>query len=362
MGRSLNGVLGTLAAVTLAAPVTAGELALYNWADYFGENTVSGYEAGTGTTVTLDYFDSNEVLETKMLAGGSGYDVVFPAASNAERQMQAGALHKIDVSRLENYANLRPEILASLDKVPGGRELGVPYTWGTIGLAYNPALVAEHLGEMPVDSWDLLFDPAMAAKLKGCGVAVLDSPIEMVSVALNYQGADPYSEDKAEIARAQQLLTDMAGNVSYFSNQKAATDLPAGNVCLAVMYSGDAGIAQARAMDADNGVEILYVIPKEGTLMWIDLMSIPEDAANVDEAYQFIDYLLMPEVIAEVSNTVFFANANEAANAHVLPEILSDPGIYPDDATLQRLFPDKSLGAKALRQRTRAWTKVKSGI
>ena len=357
-----NTLLPALLAAAFAAPATAGELNLYNWADYFGETTIADYEAGTGTKVTLDYFDSNEVLETKMLAGGSGYDVVFPAASNAERQMMAGALHRIDVSRLQNYANLRPEILGILDKVPGGRALGVPYTWGTIGLAYNPALVAERLGGMPVDSWDLLFNPDYAAKLADCGIGVLDSPVEMISVALNYLGLDPYSENKDDIGKAQALLAGAAAHAAYFSNQKPSTDLPAGNVCLAVMYSGDAGIAQARALEADNGVEVLYSIPKEGTLMWIDLMAIPEDAPNVDEAYQFIDYMLMPAVIAEVSNYVYFANANEAANQYVLPEVLSDPGIYPDDATLARLFPDKSLGAKALRQRTRAWTKVKSGI
>lgn len=349
-------------AAVLAVPATAGELAIYNWADYFGETTVSGYETATGTRVTLDYFDSNEVLETKLLASGSGYDVVFPAASNAERQLQAGALHPIDTSRLENYGNLRPEILASLDKVPGGRKLGVPYTWGTIGIAYNPALVSQRLGDLPVDSWELLFNPQYAAKLKDCGIGMLDSPVEMLSVTLNYLGADPYSQDQADITQAQDLLAGAAQSIRYFSNQKPSTDLPAGNLCLAVMYSGDAGIAQARAAEAGKGVEVFYSIPKEGTLMWIDLMAIPEDAANKAEAYEFIDYMLRPEVIAEVSNTVFFANANAAADKHVLPEILSDPGIYPDAATLARLFPDKSLGAKALRQRTRAWTKVKSGI
>ncbi|WP_264213991.1 extracellular solute-binding protein [Leisingera thetidis] len=351
-----------LLAAALAAPAAAGELAIYNWADYFGGTTISGYEAASGTKVTLDYFDSNEVLETKMLAGGSGYDVVFPAASNAERQLQAGALHPIDTARLKNYGNLRPDILASLDKIPGGRGLGVPYTWGTIGIAYNPALVTERLGDLPVDSWDLLFNPDYASKLKDCGVGVLDSPVEMLSVTLNYLGLDPYSEDQAEITQAQDLLAGAAENIRYFNNQKPSTDLPAGNVCLAVMYSGDAGIAQARALEADNGVEIRYAIPREGTLMWIDLMAIPEDAPNKDQAYDFIDYMLRPEVIAEVSNTVFFANANAAADAHVLPEVRSDPGVYPDAAALARLFPDKSLGARALRQRTRAWTKVKSGI
>ncbi|MGR3761315.1 extracellular solute-binding protein [Roseobacteraceae bacterium NS-SX3] len=352
----------SMAAALAAGPAAAGDLAVYNWADYFGAETVSGYEAETGTSVTLDYFDSNEVLETKLLAGGSGYDVVFPAASNAERAFQAGALLAIDPERLKYYGNLDPAILAALDKVPGGRALGVPYTWGTIGIAYNAAMVEERLGSTPVDSWDILFNPETAAKLAGCGIAMLDSPIEMVSVALNYLGADPYSQDGAELEQARELLVQAAGQVRYFSNQKASTDLPAGNVCAAVMYSGDAGIAQARAEEAGTGISIGYAIPREGTLMWIDLMAIPADAERVDEAYRFIDYLLRPEVIADVTNTVYFANANSAAREYVDTEILSDPGVYPDEETLARLFPDKSLGPRQLRTRTRIWTNVKSGL
>lgn len=356
----------TLAALAIGAvgssSTLAGELAIYNWADYFGETSISGFEEATGTKVTLDYFDSNEVLETKMLTGGSGYDVVFPAASNAERQFQAGALLPIDAARLANYDNLNPDILDALDKVPGGRELGVPYTWGTIGIAYNPALVSARLGDVDISTWDTLFDPVIAGKLADCGIAVLDSPIEMASVTLNYLGKDPYSNDKADLEEAKATMITASDSIRYFSNQKATNDLASGDICVAVMYSGDAGIAQARAMEADNGTEILYTIPEEGTLMWIDLMAIPADAENVDEAYAFIDHMLEPEVIAEVSNTVFFANANRAADAHVDPMILSDPSLYPDAETLTRLFPDKSVSAKSMRNRTRLWTTVKSGI
>ncbi|SLN52410.1 Putrescine-binding periplasmic protein precursor [Roseovarius albus] len=356
----------TLAALAIgtagAGPAFAGELAIYNWADYFGETSISDFEETTGTKVTLDYFDSNEVLETKMLTGGSGYDVIFPAASNAERQFQAGALLPIDATRLENYGNLNPDILGALDKVSGGRELGVPYTWGTIGIAYNPALVEERLGDVDVSTWDTLFDPAIAGKLSDCGIAVLDSPIEMASVTLNYLGKDPYSNDKADLEETKSAMEIASESIRYFSNQKATNDLAKGDICVAVMYSGDAGIAQARAMEADNGTEIFYTIPKEGTLMWIDLMAIPADAENVDEAYAFIDHMLQPEVIAEVSNTVYFANANSAADAHVDPIILSDPSLYPNAETLDRLFPDKSVGAKTMRNRTRLWTAVKSGI
>ena len=360
--RTKAAILAVAASAAMALPAAAGDLAIYNWADYFGENTIADFQAETGNSVTLDYYDSNEMLQTKLLTAGTGYDLVFPAVSNAEREFAAGVLLPIDPSKLKNYGNLDPRILASLDGVPGGRKLGVPYTWGTIGIAYNTAMVAERLGDTPIDSLDVLFDPEIAGKLKDCGIAVLDSPIEMMSVTLNYLGKDPYSDDPADLEQAEALWKQATGSVRYFHNQKAATELPGGDICMAVMYSGDAGIAQARAMDADNGVEISYAIPKEGTLMWIDLMAIPADAGSVDEAYSFIDYMLRPEVIAEVTNTVFFANANKAADEHVDPAILSDPGIYPDDETLARLFPDRSAAAGTLRARNRIWTRIKSGL
>ena len=353
--------LTTASLFAFTFPAWAEELSIYNWADYFGETTITDYEKETGTSVSLDFYDSNEVLETKLLTGASGYDVVFPAASNAQREFQAGALHSIDPARLSNYANLDPDILASLEKLPGGRAMGVPYTWGTIGLAYKPEMIKERLGTDVITSWDVLFDPETSAKLADCGIAVLDSPVEMISVALNYLGADPYSDDKADLDKVRDLFGAVAPSIRYFHNQKASTDLPGGNICLAVMYSGDAGIAQARAMEAGNGVEILYSIPSEGTLMWIDLMSIPTDSKRVDEAYRFIDYMLRPEIIAGVSNYVYFANANAAADAFVDEAILTDPGIYPDETTFKRLFPDVSVGAKTLRNRNRLWTSVKSG-
>lgn len=344
-----------------AAPALAGDLAVYNWADYFGAETISGFTAETGTRVTLDYYDPNELLETRMLVGGSGFDLVFPAASTAERVFRAGALQPLEPTRLANYSNLDPAILAALDEVPGGRQLGVPYTWGTIGIAWNPALVAAAVGDQPMDTLDVILKPEIAGRLAECGIAVLDSPAEVVSVVLNYLGHDPYSDDAADLAEAGDLLATAARSVSYFSNQKATGDLAAGNICVALVYSGDAGIAQARAAESGTGVEIAYAIPREGTLMWIDLMAIPVDAPHPDAAYAFIDYLLRPEVIADVTNTVFYANANAAA-PYVDPAIIGDPGLYPPPETLAKLFPDRSLDAGALRARTRIWTRVKSGI
>ena len=354
-------VATAVALINAPLPTLAQDLAIYNWADYFGETTIEDYSKESGTSVVLDYFDSNEVLETKLLTGATGYDLVFPAASNAQRAFRAGALHPIDPARLRNYGNLNPDILTALDALPGGRAMGVPYTWGTIGIAYDPAKIMERLGTDQITSWDAVFNPVTAAKLADCGIAMLDSPVEMVSVGLNYLGTDPYSNDRADLDKVQELFTAIAPSVKYFHNQKPSTDLPSGQVCLAVMYSGDAGIAQARAMEANTGLDILYAIPTEGTLMWIDLMSIPADAKAVDEAYRFIDYMLRPEVIAQVSNYVYFANANAAADAFVDEAILTDPGIYPDAETLERLFPDRSVDAKTMRNRNRLWTHVKSG-
>ncbi|MCC2112080.1 MAG: extracellular solute-binding protein [Hyphomicrobiales bacterium] len=342
-------------------PATAGQLNIYNWAEYFGAETIDRYQKETGDEVTLDYFDSNEILETKLLAGGSGYDVVFPAASNAVRELQAGALAPIDPNRLQNYGNLNPAILASLDEIPGGRKLGVPYTWGTVGIAYNVKLVQDRLGDRPMNSLDIVFDPEIAGKLADCGIAVLDSPLEITSIALNYLGADPYTDDADALKRAEDLLANAAKSIRYFHNQKATNDLASGDICVGLIYSGDAGIAAVRAEEAGNGVEIGYAIPEEGTLMWIDLMAIPADAPNADVAYRFIDYMLRPEVIAEVTNTVYFANANSAADSHVDAGILGDEGIYPGETVMSRLFPDKTIGPKGQRLRNRLWTRVKTG-
>ncbi|MDK3018572.1 extracellular solute-binding protein [Pseudodonghicola flavimaris] len=345
-----------------ALPASAGELKIYNWADYFGPSTVADFTAATGIDVKLDYFESNDVLETRLLAGQSGYDLVFPAASNAEREFRAGALLPIDVAKLTNYGNLDPDILAAIDALPGGRELGVPYTWGTVGIAYNAAMVEDRLGTAEITSWDVLFRPESAARLADCGIAVLDSPLEMIAVALNYLGNDPYSGDADDIAAAGELLHGLTPSVRYFSNIASMSDLASGNICAAILYSGDAGLAQLTAAEADNGVDILYSIPSEGTVMWVDLMAIPSDAENVAAAYAFIDYMLQPEVVADVTNTIWYANANAASVAHVLPEILADPGIYPEAETKSRLFPDMSLPAQTTRLRNRAWTRAKSGL
>jgi putrescine transport system substrate-binding protein len=349
--------------LTLSGAARAeGTLAIYTWADYLGAKTIETYQTETGTKVTVDLFDSNEILETKLLTGGSGYDVVFPAASNAERQAKAGAIAAIDPAKLKNYGNLNPALLDALDKVPGGRALGVPYTWGTIGVAWNKAKIKERLGTDAIDSLDVIFKPENAEKLKDCGVTLLDSPFEVIAVTLNYLGLDPYSSNPDDLAKAEETLKSIGSSIRYFHNQKPSNDLPAGDVCISLVYSGDAGLAQARAAENKNGVEIGYAVPKEGTMLWVDLMAIPADAPNPDEAYRFIDFMLKPEIAADVTNTVFFANANKAADQFVNPDILSDPGIYPPADVIAKLFADRSLDAKQTRDRTRLWTRIKTGL
>lgn len=362
--KTLLLAFGLATAAATVTPAVAGAtetLRIFNWADYFGETTLADFTAATGVATSLDLYDSNEVLETRLLTGGSGFDLVFPALSNAEREGAAGALLPVDPARLKNYGNLDPAILAVLDRVPGGRSLGVPYTWGTIGLAYDKAKMKQILGTADIDSLSVLFDPAVAGKLKACGITVIDSPLEMTAIALNYLGLDPYSERPEDLEKAGSLLTGMAASVKDFHNQRATAELADGSTCLALIYSGDALTARARAVDAGQGIEIGYAIPKEGTMMWVDLMAIPADAASPDLAYRFMDFMLEPASMADVTATVGFATANPQARTLLDPELANDPGLYPPAETLSRLFPDRSVAAKLLRDRTRLWTRVKTG-
>ncbi|MCF3640630.1 extracellular solute-binding protein [Rhizobium sp. TRM95111] len=357
-----NAAVVAVAAALIAGTACAEDtLRLYNWADYFGETTLESFTRETGVPTSLDLYDSNDVLETRLLTGGSGFDVVFPATSNAQRALQAGALARIDPARLKNYGNLDPAILAVLDKAPGGRAIGVPYTWGTVGLAYNPDRIEERLGTRRLDSLDALFNEETAAKLADCGIAMIDSPLEVTAIALNYLGADPYSEAKADIEKAGALLETAAKHVRYFHSQRPTEGLASGDLCVALIYSGDALMAGDRAAEAKNGITVDYAIPKEGTMMWVDVAAIPADARHPELAYRFIDHLLRPEVIADVTNTVRFANANAAARPLVDPELAANGDIYPGPEVMAKLFPDRSIEGRALRERTRFWTRVTSG-
>ena len=341
---------------------SAKVLHVYNWSDYIAEDTVANFQKETGIKVVYDVFDANEVLEAKLLSGSTGYDIVVPSLSFLGRQVQAGVFMPLDKSRLKNYGNLDPELMARIATVDPDNGHSVPYLWGTTGIGFNAAKVKEVLGEdAPLNSWDLVFKPENIEKLHSCGVAFLDTPQEILPVALNYLGEDPNSFDEAVLEKGAALLQSIRPHITYFHSSQYINDLANGDVCVAVGWSGDVFQARDRAAEAENGVEVGFVIPKEGAPMWFDMMAIPKDAKHVDEAYALIDYLLRPEVIAEVQNYVSYASGNKAAFDLVDEEIRNNPGVYPTEEAKKKLFTFVVLPSEVDRLQTRIWTRLKTG-
>ena len=352
----------TLPFALMASSAIAQTVNIYNWSDYIAEDTIEQFEAQTGISVNYDVFDSNEIVEAKLLAGNSGYDVVIPSGFFLERQIPLGLFQPLDKSKLPNLVNLDPEITARVADHDPGNEYAVTYMWGTTGLGYDIGAVTERLGEDgPLESWDMLFDPEIAAKLADCGIAALDAPVEMVAIALNYLGLDPNSEDPADLEAAEELYASVRPYIRYFHSSQYISDLANGEVCLSVGYSGDVFIAADRAAEADRGVEVTYVIPTEGASLWFDMMAIPADAPNPEAAHAFINFILEPEISAGITNYVWYANPNAAADAFVDPEILADPAIYPTEAVMANLFAPKARTPGYDRLLTRAWTRIKTG-
>lgn len=336
-------------------------LNIYNWSDYIAEDTIANFEAETGIKVTYSVFDSNEVLEAKLMAGNTGYDLVVPSLTFLARQIQAGVFQPIDKSKLSNYGNLDPELMAHIATGDPGNTYSVPYMWGTTGIGYNVDKVKAALGEdAPVNSWDLVFKPENMAKLKGCGVSFLDTPQEIVPLVLNYLGEDPNSFDEAVIRKVEPVLAAVRPYIRYFHSSQYINDLANGDVCVAVGWSGDIFQARDRAEEAGNGQTIAYSIPVQGAAMWFDMAAIPKDAKHPNNAHLFLDYLLRPEVSANISNFVAYASANKAALALVDEELRNNPGVYPDDATRARLFTFKVLPPEIDRIYTRIWTTLKT--
>ena len=354
------------AAFVLAAGAARAEepvLNVYNWSDYIGKDTVAKFEKETGIKVRYDVYDSNEVLEAKLLAGHSGYDVVVPSSTPyLERMAKAKVFLKLDKAKLTNYGNLDPKILASAAVADPGNTFGVPYMWGTTGIGYNVKKVKAVLGaHAPVDSLKLIFDPAVAAKLKGCGISLLDTPEEVFAAALAYEGRPPLSRDEKDLALAGETVKKIRPDIKKFHSSQYINDLANGDLCVAFGYSGDIFQAQSRAQDAKNGVEIEYSIPKEGAMLWIDQMAIPADAAHPDNAHKWINFILRPEIAAEISNAVAYANPNAKATKLVDKEIRDNPNIYPPESVKKRLFFDAPVTQQYERSRTRLWTQVKTG-
>lgn len=335
---------------------------VYNWNDYIAEGTLAKFTSETGIEVIYDVYDSNEVLEAKLLAGKSGYDVVVPSNSFLAKQIKAGVYQPLDKSKLPNWKNLDPKLMKTLEVSDPGNRYAIPYMWGTIGIGYNPDKVKAAMGDnAPLDSWDLVFKPENIAKLKDCGVSFLDSPTEILPAALHYLGFQPDSQDPKELKAAEALFLKVRPYITYFHSSKYIGDLANGNICVAIGYGGDIHMAKSRAEEAKNGVKVLYNIPKEGAGSFFDTVAIPKDAANTEGALKFVNFLLKPDVIAEITDYVSFPNGNAAATALVKEEIRNDPGIYPTPEVMKTLYAFPDLTAKVQRLMTRSWTTIKSG-
>ncbi|MDT8908458.1 MULTISPECIES: polyamine ABC transporter substrate-binding protein [Pseudomonas] len=350
------------AGLTLAVSVQAASTVhIYNWSDYIGESTLADFEKTTGIKPVYDVFDSNETLEGKLLAGRTGYDVVVPSNHFLGKQIKAGAFQKLDKAQLPNYANLDPSLLKRLERNDPGNQYAVPYLWGTNGIGYNVEKIKAVLGVEKIDSWAVLFEPENIKKLSSCGVSFLDSGDEMIPAMLNYLGLDPNSENPEDYKKAEAQLLKIRPYVTYFNSSKYISDLANGEICVAAGFSGDIFQARERASEAGKGVEIAYVIPKEGGNLWFDMLAIPRDATNVKQAHAFINFLLQPEVIAKVSDYVGYANPNPKAGELMDQQVRTDEAVYPPQAVVDKLYVNSELPPKIQRLMTRSWTKVKSG-
>jgi putrescine transport system substrate-binding protein len=360
--------LGLVAALALAACGQTGggaakdqTLKIYNWSDYIDPELLSEFTKETGIKVTYDTFDSNEILETKVLQGNTGYDIVTPSNHNVPRYIKAGAIQALDKSKLSNAKNLWGEITGYMEPFDPGLKYTVPYMWGTIGIGYNVDKVAKALPGVKIDSWAVVFDPANLAKLKDCGVHYLDASEDMYAVALNYLGKNPNSKDIADYQTATDLMVKARPFVRKFHSSEYIEGLANGDICVAVGYSGDVLQAKTRAEEAKNGVKVDYVIPKEGSQVWFDVFAVPADAPNKDAAYKFLDFMLRPEVIARASNYTQYANANLPATPLVDAEVRGNPNVYPTPEVFKRLFVTTDKDQALLREVTRMWTRVQTG-
>ncbi len=346
-----------------AAPSFAQErvVNVYNWSDYIDSSILEEFTKETGIKVVYDTFDSNETVETKLLAGGTGYDVVVPTADFLQRQIQAGVFQKLDKSKLPNISNMWDVIQQRTASYDPGNEYAIDYMWGTDGIGYNVKKVAEILGPDVKPGLEVIFDPKVAEKFKDCGIYVLDTPKDVISTALHYLGLDPNSTKAEDLKKVEELLAAVRPYIRKFHSSEYINALANGDICIAFGYSGDVLQARDRAEEAKNGVEVDYSIPSQGAQMWFDMMAIPADAPHVAEAHEFINYMMKPEVIAKASNYVFYANGNKASQQFVDKEVLEDSAIYPTEEVMKKLFTIAPWDPKTQRTATRLWTKIVTG-
>jgi putrescine transport system substrate-binding protein len=374
-GASLAAALAVIATAPARADAQArrdGLVNVYNWSDYIEPTVLDAFTRETGIRVRYDTFDSNDTLETKLLAGKSGYDVVVPTGNFLQRQIKAGVFQKLDKAKLPHLSAVWPVIAKHLAAYDPGNQYAVNYMWGTVGIGYNVKLAREALNMAPardagdlaerISSWNTVFGAGELMKFKDCGVHMLDSADDILPAALHYLGRDPNSTDAGDLEKAADLVAKVRPAVRKFHSSEYLNALASGEICLVVGWSGDVKQAQKRAAEAKNGVAISYAVPKEGAQMFFDNLAIPRDARNVDEAHAFIDYMLRPEVAAKNTNFLSYANGNLASQPLIDPEILNDRTIYPDEATMARLYTINAHDVRTTRLMNRLWTKIKTGL
>lgn len=347
---------------TFSAAAFADEhVNISNWSGYIADDTLPTFTKETGIKATYDIHDSNEVLESKLMTGNTGYDAVSPSNHFLSRLIKAGAIQKLDKSQLPNWKNLDPALMKKLEVNDPGNQYGFPYMWGTAGIGYNVEKIKAIFGNTDVTrSWSLFFDEANIKKLSQCGVAVIDNPTQILPITLNYLGLPHHSHEPADYAKAEQALLKIRPYIQYFHTSKYVSDLANGNICAVIGFNGDIVQAATSAKEAKNGIDIAYSIPNEGSTLWLDMVVMPKAAPHEKNGYTYMNYLLEPKVIANISNSVHYANANLAADQYVVPEVKQDLAIYPPKTVLDKLFIVEDLPPAIARLTTRLWNKLKT--
>lgn len=337
-------------------------LNFYNWADYIAPDTIANFEKEFGIKVNYDLYDSTEVVEAKLLAGHTGYDLVMHSSRYAARLIPIGVFQPLDHSRLPLWSNLDPWVLKIEDGYDPGSRYGLPYMWGSTGYAINVDMVMERMPDAPLGSAAMLFDPAVVSRFADCGVSLLDEPTDVIPMVLQYLGHDPNSLDPADIAEVEAQLKLVRPYIRYFSSARMINDLPNKEICVAMSWSGDYAQAKGRATEVGVDINLAYFPPREGSVYWFDSVYIPADAPHPDNAYLFLNYLLRPDVIAAISNETRYANANLKSLPFLNPELANDPASYPSQADRDQAVLGYIYGPKDERRRTRAWSRVKTGL
>lgn len=361
MSSTRHILLGCAALILPAATLQAQTINVFNWSDYIAEDTIEKFTAETGIAVNYDVYDSNETLEARLLAGSSGFDIVVPTSDFMQRQIAAGVYQPLNKDLLPNLSNMDPALMAAAAAYDPDNAHSVIYMWGSTGIGFNVDAVTERLGEDFDRSWSMIFDEENIAKLADCGVSVLDAQVEMLPAALRYLGYDPTSTDTAELEAAADLLLKVRPHLRYFHSSQYISDLANGEICVAVGWSGDIFQARDRAAEADRGVVVDYFIPSEGGHQWFDMMAIPVDAPNPEGAHAFINFIMDAQITADITNYVWYANANAASLPLVDPEITGDPAIFPPAEVIANMWQLKPYDARTTRTMTRLWTRVRTG-